>query len=192
MTRKCPECGENLPDEAHFCANCGHDFKDKNSMNPIKNRKIFIVLIIAILAVGSVMLFGISNNSNTNQIVPFNKIGDDSLEFTITEVNGYRDNYGEEPYSIMAAALFTKVPSDLDGYIIKTTYHDKDGKQVAKVVESLSNVIFEETADYPQAFGYYFTYEKLEPEYITVEIVKDKKTLQNVTFEVDKNNLEYL
>ena len=57
MTKKCPECGKQVPDEAHFCADCGHDFFQKNSPGSsdsiFSNGKIFLVLIAVAHQIGN-------------------------------------------------------------------------------------------------------------------------------------------
>ena len=63
MTKTCPECGKELPDEAHFCVDCGYDFfkedssqpavlkSDNDSNNIFTNGKIFLVLIAVVVIV---------------------------------------------------------------------------------------------------------------------------------------------
>ena len=48
MSKKCPECGDEVPIQAHFCPNCGYDFfeDEKASRSPssdgmFSNGKIF-------------------------------------------------------------------------------------------------------------------------------------------------------
>ena len=58
MVKQCPECGEQLPENAKFCMNCGYNFDiDKSVKTDIfSNGKIFIILIAAVLIIGSLAI----------------------------------------------------------------------------------------------------------------------------------------
>ena len=70
MSKICPKCGKELPDDARFCMDCGYTL-DKQESNGLLNNfplpTLFIVLIVAILVIGGVFIlssgFGDNNYS---------------------------------------------------------------------------------------------------------------------------------
>ena len=93
MTKKCPKCGTEIPDESKFCLSCGcHIYDEDNGESKssiFSNGKIFLVLIFIVLIVGGILIFSTGGNGN-NQTVD-NGISKESNEFalTISDVNGY-------------------------------------------------------------------------------------------------------
>ena len=188
MSKICPNCGDSLPDEACFCGNCGHEFNVPSSSDKgtLFNGKIFIVMILCIVVIGSVLIF--THDFEGNQ-------DGNSLAITITDVEG--DSYdmdGRTSYSLMVGALFSNVPSNREGYIVKTTYYDSNHERIAQETEALSGIYFEdeEGYEYPYYFGSVESYQKLDPETVEVEIIKDKNTICNDTFDVVKSKIAYL
>ena len=62
MSKSCPNCGKEVPDEAKFCMDCGHNF-EANTTNSAKNSilgngKIFLVII----AIVVILVFGVLIN----------------------------------------------------------------------------------------------------------------------------------
>lgn len=186
-----------IPIHAHFCPNCGHDFFDDVTVKPsasrkegiFSNGKIFLVLIAVVIIVGAgvIISMGFGGNETTDQT------GGPEIEMTITEVSGYSYDYDNKTsYSLSTQALFTKVPSKLEGYIIKTTYYDNNGTRIGQEVDSLSNVYSKEYPDYDSSFAYLITYKKPNPDHITVEVEKSGKTINNYTYEIDRSDIDYL
>lgn len=195
LSKKCPKCGDEIPDEARFCKNCGHKFNDEGASNysTLSNGKIFLVVIAIIVIIGAILLSGAFNHSNETSDAAS---GSDSLEFKISSVYGssyYYEEENETDYTIVTSALFTKIPSDLNGYIVKTTYFDKNNDRIGQSTETLSNVIYDpKDIDYEIAFGYYNSYKKFDPDHVTVEITKEKSVVANDTYQIDKNKIEFL
>lgn len=197
MTKSCPECGKEVPDDAHFCADCGHDFFRKdtpkasssNSGSIFTNGKIFLVLIAVVVIVGAVVILnsGFGENNGPAEV-------DDGIEhvkLTISDVSGYEgDSDGKTYYFLWTEALFTSVPKDQKGYIIKTIYCDKNGTSLGQETETLSHAYYE--TDYPISIGYHTMYKKPDLDHVNVEIIKDGKTIDNYTYEVDKNKIDFL
>ena len=218
MSKICPKCGDKIPDEAHFCGNCGYEFIDSQPAQPdsisqkslFGSGKIFLILIVVILVVGSAFILtsgmgnGNENSKSLNQGIDSSNqnSANKDLEMVITKVEGdsytyddYEGVKGETEYMLMTSALFYNVPADLKEYIIKTTYYDKNNESIAQQSEGLSTVLMgwqSSDYDYPYVFGIVSFYKKLEPEYATVEIIKDKNVIINETFEIDKNSINYL
>jgi hypothetical protein len=199
MSKKCPECGDEAPNQAHFCPNCGYDFFQDTDSQPTvlssdglsSNGKVFLVLIAIVIIVGAgvFIAMGLGGNSSTNTT----QVDGDEIEMTITEVNGYAFDYeNKTSYSLITQALFTKVPSNLEGYIIKTTYYDNNGTRIGQEIDSLSNVYSKEYSDYASSFAYFDSYKKPNPDHVTVEIEKSGKKIYNYTYEIDKSDIEFL
>lgn len=195
MSKKCPECGEFVPEAAHFCANCGYDFfnqdtpKTKGSSGIFSDGKIFLVLIAIVIIVGAGVLFSMGFGGNNNADV------DDTpqhvVDLTISDVSGWvNDGSSKKSYSLYTEALFNKVPSDMKGYNIRTTYLDKNNTEIGHETESLSNVYYD--TDYPISFAFYTTYQKPNPDHVNVEIIKDGKVVDNFTSKIDTGGIEYL
>lgn len=188
MTRKCPNCGKDIPDESKFCLNCGYNFSRNNSFLDIfSNGKIFLILIAIILIIGSILiLFSLGGNSSSDSS---NAISEsDMVDLTITEVNGYSSD-NPTSYTFYVSALFNKVPNDLNGYQIRTTYYDENGTQLGQEIESLSSVYYD--SDYSISFGYYTSYKKISADNVKVEIIKDGKVYNEYNETVDQNKISF-
>ena len=191
MTKNCPNCGKQLPDDAKFCMDCGHSFEtvSKSSLDGImKNGKIFIVIIAIVVILGLLVIAMTGNNDNSN--VESTTDDADHVTLTITEVSGWDSSSGKKSYTLYTQALFSKVPDDMNGYLIKTTYFDKNGTQIGQETEKLNQVYYD--SNYAISFGHYTTYKLPDPDHVTVEIIKDGKTVDNYTEKIDTNKLKYL
>lgn len=195
MTKNCPECGNEVPDDAHFCADCGHDFFHKdtsrsgNSDSIFSNGKIFLVLIAAVVIVGAAVILSLGFGGN-GQPADVDD-GVEHVKLTISDVDG-NDGYsdGKKYYFLWTDVLFTSVPSDQKGYLIKTIYCDENGTSLGQETETLSHAYYE--TDYPISVGYHTMYKKPDLDHVNVEIIKDGKTIDNYTYEVDKNKISFL
>lgn len=201
MTKKCPDCGKELPDEAHFCQDCGHDFFKKesapivtraknNSDSIFSNGKIFLILIAIVVVVGVAIILSFGTGGGNNQASD----ADDGVEhvgLTISGVEGYDgNNDGKKYYSLWTEVLFTSVPSNQKGYIIKTIYYDENGTDLGQESETLSNAYYD--TDYSISIGHHTMYTKPDLDHVTVEIIKDGKTIDNYTNKVDKGKISFL
>lgn len=199
MTKNCPKCGKELPDEAHFCVECGHDFFKKDDSSPVVRRtnnsdsiflngKIFIVLIAIVIVIGAgiILSFGFGGNGD-NTVDEAEHL----VDLTITEVDGWdNDGSSKKSYTLYTEALFNKVPSDLKGYNVKTTYVDENGSDIGYEIESLDDIYYD--TNYALSFGHYTTYKKPNPDHVNVEIIKDGKTIENFTSKIDQGKIDYL
>ncbi len=196
MSKNCPNCGENLPDDAHFCGNCGHDFFKKDMPSKASagtgsgfDAKIFLAIIVIVVLIVVGIFFAIGSgvgDSSTTENVETKEV-----DLTITEVNGYSSSSSSpKSYTLYTEALFNKVPSELKGYNVKTTYVDVNGTEIGFKTETLSNVYYD--TDYSISFGFYTTYKKPNPDHVNVEIIKDGKTIENFTQKIDQGKIQYL
>lgn len=191
MTKNCPNCGKQLPDDAKFCMDCGHSFEtvSKSSLDGImKNGKIFLVIMAIVVILGLLVIAMTGNNDNSNVESTTDDV--DHVTLTITEVSGWDSSSGKKSYTLYTQALFSKVPDDMNGYLIKTTYFDKNGTQIGQETEKLNQVYYD--SNYAISFGHYTTYKLPNPDHVTVEIIKDGKTVDNYTEKIDTNKIKYL
>ncbi len=195
MTKKCPECGEMVPDAAHFCANCGYDFFDSQSSAGnargggfFSDGKIFLVLIAIVIIVGAGVFvsMGLGGHNDTAT----DNVAKHEVDLTISDVSGWDSDSGKKSYTLYTEAIFNKVPSDLKLYTIKTTYFDENDTEIGHETEKLSNVYYD--TDYALSFAYYTTYQKPNPDHVNIEIIKEGKVIDNFTSKVDKNSIDFL
>ncbi len=190
MTKNCRKCGSEVQDDAKFCPNCGYDFdsfnKGGDSQSKFNFSMLFVILIIAILIIGSAFIltsgFGGNDNPQDDDV--------DHVLLTIKDVSGYDVSSGKTSYTLYTEALFDSVPSDLKGYNIKTTYYDRNNTAIGSEIESVSHVYYD--SDYALSFGHYTTYKKPNPDHVVVEIIKDGKTIDNYTSQIDQGKIKFL
>ena len=196
MTKYCPDCGKEVPDEAHFCADCGHDFFNKESSGRsasdsiFSNGKIFLFLIAAVVIVGVIVIVS-SGFGGSGGGTDVSDGAEHAVDLTITEVSGWdSDSSSKKSYTLYTEAIFNRVPSDMKGYNVKTTYVDENGTDIGYEIETLDNIYYD--TDYSISFGYYTTYKMPNPDYVTVEIIKDGKTVDNFTSKIDQSKIDFL
>ena len=112
----------------------------------------------------------------------------DSMSVDTNSTNCDYDN--KTSYTIYTEALFLDVPSNLKGYLVKTSYYDKNDTLLGQETEKLSNVYYD--SDYSISFGHYTSYKKLNLDHVNVEIIKSGETIDNFTAKVDRNKIDYL
>lgn len=193
MTKSCPKCGKELPQNAKFCMDCGYSFEKAKSssslLDMLSDGKVFLVLIAIILIVGGIFI--LTSGSGGSDSVDVDDGPQHEFDLTITGVDGYGSDYdGKKRYTLYTEALFIEVPSDLKGYIVKTIYYDENDTAIGQETESLSNVYYD--TDYSISFGHYTSYTKLDVDHVNVEIIKGGKTVDNFTSKVDRNGIDFL
>ena len=128
MSKTCPKCGKTAADDAKFCMDCGYSFNEgnsKSSSNIFSNGKIFLAIIAIILVFGG--LFILTSGNSNNHVATDAGDGVEHVDLTITDVLGYDSNYDNKTsYSVYTEALFLDVPSNMKGYVVKTSYYDKN------------------------------------------------------------------
>ncbi|WP_365316429.1 zinc ribbon domain-containing protein [uncultured Methanobrevibacter sp.] len=190
MSKYCPNCGNVLPDNAKFCLNCGYkldsqnnSFTNKeeeslNNQNIFKNGQIFLILIFLVIIIGGGIILTSTGDSSEKKV--------ENVTLSITNVGGS----GSESFSLYTEALFEHVPSNLEGYNIKTSYYDDNNKLIGSENEKLKSVYYD--TDYSISFGFYNTYKKPNPKYVTVEIIKDGSTVNEYKYDIDKTKIDFL
>lgn len=191
MSKNCPKCGKELPDNAKFCMDCGYSIENTNSSTgfnfPLPT--LFIIIIVAILVIGGVFILTSSfgGGNGASDVVD----NAEHVDLTISDVSGWdSDDDSKSSYTLYTEALFNSVPDDLKGYNVKTTYYNTNDTEIGHETETLSNVYYD--SDYALSFGYYTTYKMPDPDHVTVEIIKDGKVIDNFTEKIDRNSIDYL
>lgn len=141
MTKSCPKCGKDLPDDAKFCMDCGYTLEGSGATKSsiFSNGTIFIVLIVVILVIGGIFIasmgFG-GNDTSKSQDVE-----ESVVDMTITDVLGWDSDYdSKKSYTLYTEAIFNKVPNNLKGYNVKTTYYDANDSEIGHETETLDNI----------------------------------------------------
>ena len=190
MSKSCPKCGTEAADDAKFCESCGYNFDVRaasNSSNIFKNGKIFLILIAAVVIIGAAFILTSGSGGNNGPVEVDNA---EPVVLTISEVGGWHSDSGKKSYTLYTEALFTKVPSDLKGYLIKTIYYDDNDAEIGHETEKLEYVYYD--TDYDIGFGYYTTYSKPHPDHVKVQIIKDGKVIDNFTEKIDTSKIDFL
>ena len=189
MTKSCPKCGKQVPDDAKFCMDCGYAFSDSGiGSNIFSNGKIFLVIIAVVVILGLIVI-GMNGNGNNADTTP--TVEDTSqVDLTITDVGGYDSSSSKKSYTLYTEAIFNKVPDDLKGYNVKTTYYNSNDTKIGHETETLENIYYD--SEYPLMFGYYTTYKLPDPDHVTVEIIKDGKVVDTFTEDINTDKIDYL
>ena len=190
MSKSCPKCGKEVPDEAKFCMDCGYSFQKagtNSAMNGIfSNGKIFLLIIAVVVILGLAVIAMTGNNQTSD-----NPVDDaEHVDLTITGVGGWDSDSGKKSYTLYTEAIFNKVPENMDGYNVKTTYYDSNDESIGHETETLDNIYYD--SYYALSFGFYTTYKLPDPDHVTVEIMKDGKVIDTKKKKIDTNKIDYL
>ena len=191
MSKICPKCGKELPDNAKFCMDCGYTLeeKGKGTLSSFPLPTLFIILIVAILLIGGAFILSSSFKDNTKAPDKSDEVTH-AVDLTITDVSGWDSDSGKKSYTLYTEAIFNKVPDNLKGYNVKTTYYDTNGSEIGHETETLDNVYYD--SNYALSFGFYTTYKLPNPDHVTVEIINGGKVIDSYTEQIDKNKIDYL
>ena len=191
MSKICPKCGKELPDNAKFCMDCGYTLEEKSegTLSSFPLPTLFIILIVAILLIGGAFILSSSFKDNTKAPDKSDEVTH-AVDLTITDVSGWDSDSGKKSYTLYTEAIFNKVPDNLKGYNIKTTYYDTNGSEIGHETETLDNVYYD--SNYALSFGFYTTYKLPDPDHVTVEIINGGKVIDSYTEHIDKNKIDYL
>lgn len=191
MSKICPKCGKELPDNAKFCMDCGYTLEEKSEgmLSSFPLPTLFIILIVAILLIGGAFILSSSFKDNTKAPDKSDEVTH-AVDLTITDVSGWDSDSGKKSYTLYTQAIFNKVPDNLKGYNVKTTYYDTNGSEIGHETETLDNVYYD--SNYALSFGFYTTYKLPDPDHVTVEIINGGKVIDSYTEQIDKNKIDYL
>jgi len=144
MSKTCPNCGVNSPDNAKFCIECAHSLEDvpiNKEEKPPQNSEddksslalgcIMLVVIAAIIIVAVGFIFLGWGGGNTSQ---------DNITITFGEVYAFDStSNGKTYYNYYVNGYFDKMPKDIEKYMIKTKYCDSSGKELTSTSKRLSD-----------------------------------------------------
>lgn len=189
MSKTCPNCGVNSPDNAKFCIECAHSLEgvpineeekvnnapSDNGGSPVKLIIAVVIAVLIIIAAAS-MIFGFG--------------GQKDVGIVLSDVYVWSDNYsGETSYNYCVNGFVNNIPRDCDGYVVKTIFCDKDGNELASDTKKLS--YYEEYAndDYAILIASYYTPNYLDVDHVTVQIIKDGVVLNEYSAKMNTNKL---
>ena len=179
MSKICPNCGVNSPDNAKFCIECKTNLEDvpinkeeKTSQNiNLKQRRIIFIAIIAI-AIFTAGFF-ISGLGGSNISITFDEV--------YVEANNYSS--GME-YTYCVAGYINNFPNDKDNYIIRTVLYGTDGKELTSTTKKLSS--FDKYSDLSYTFFYETTKNHMDVNHASVQIIKNNQVLNKFNSTITK------
>ena len=184
MSKICPNCGVNSPDNVKFCIECGSDLEDvpisKEETTPKQTSKIninlkqrhiiFIAIItIAIIATG----FFISGLGGNNISITFDKV--------YVEANNYTSGM---KYTYCVSGYINNFPDDEENYIIRTILYDANGTELTSITKKLS--LFNRFSDQSFTFFYESTENYMNVDHVSVQIIKDNNVLNEFNSTITK------
>ncbi|WP_407413269.1 hypothetical protein [Methanobrevibacter sp.] len=202
MSKTCPNCGVNSPDNAKFCIECAYDLTDvpvnkvKEEEKPVQKPPassdsekgnvalgciIMIVIVIAIAAVGF-FVFGSGGSENSQQNI------------TITFDQVYVDDYdydGKTHYSYNVNGYILNYPSDDKNFMVKTIYYNSNGSEITSSVKKLSDFKDDQNYNFASTLGSYYTENYVDIDHVSVQIIKDNTVLNEFNSTMNKNKLTH-
>ncbi|WP_296861340.1 zinc ribbon domain-containing protein [uncultured Methanobrevibacter sp.] len=193
MSKTCPNCGVNSPDNAKFCIECAYSLEDvpvnkeeKTSQKDTSSDSgrafggivLIAVIAIAVVAVGFFIFSGMSNNVQPNITITFDQV----------YASDYESN-GKNHYSYYVKGYISNYPDNDADYMIKTIYYDSNGSQITSTVKKLSEFKNDQKSNYASSFGSYYTDNYVDIDYVSVQILKDNAVLNEFNSTMNKNKL---
>ena len=148
-------------------------FSDKASFNLPKNKILIPVAVIVIIIIGLAIF---SSNIFYNP---------DSISITTTDISATGE---ESDYYYNVNAIFSNLPSNTQGYLLKTTYYDSNGNALASTTEGLNTV---DNNEYGSCFAFYNSPKYLAIDHVKVEIIHDGNVIKEATGDFDQNKADF-
>ena len=193
MSKTCPNCGVNSPDNAKFCIECAYSLEDvpvnkeektsqkdtsSDSSRAFGGIVLIAVIAIAVVAVGFFIFSGMSNNVQPNITITFDQV----------YASDYESN-GKNHYSYYVKGYISNYPDNDADYMIKTIYYDSNGSQITSTVKKLSEFKNDQKSNYASSFGSYYTDNYVDIDHVSVQILKDNAVLNEFNSTMNKNKL---
>ncbi len=206
MSKTCPNCGVNSPDNAKFCIECAYDLTDvpvnkvREEEKPVEKAPassdsekgnvalgciIMIVIVIAIAGIGF-FIFGSggsdNNDTQTNIQITFDQVyANDFVSGNKTYFNYY------------VVGFFNNIPKDnANEYMVKVIYCDSNGKELTSTTERLSKFESSQYQNYASTISSYQTENYIDVDHVSVQIIKDNKVLNEFNSTINKNKLTHI
>lgn len=206
MSKSCPNCGVNSPDNAKFCIECGYSLDgvpiNKEDKKPVDKPKTntstesssgdgdwkvgcIIILIIVFLVVGGgyYLLSGFFNGSGE---APSNSI---SVTFDQVYAYDFKGSDGTTTYNYYVEGYINNMPDNTGDYHIKTIYYDKNGNELTSTTDKLSKFDSNKNSKYSFIISSYYTKNYIDVDHVSVEIIKDNTVLNEFNATMNKNKL---
>ena len=195
MSKTCPNCGVNSPDNAKFCIECAESLEgvpiNKEEKPPKKSEEsngsvalgcgiMIVIAAIVIVAVGFLFLGWGGGDA-----------GQENITIMFSEVYAYdsKDSDGKINYDYFVNGYFNKMPSDVEKYMVKTKYFDSSGKELASTTKRLSDFEYEVKMGYSSIISLYYTQNYIDVDHVCVQILKDNQVVGEFNETMDKNKL---
>ena len=195
MSKTCPNCGVNSPDNAKFCIECAESLEGVPINKEEKVKKTpssssddggsvipciigIIIVVVIVVAAASFIFNSGGEDAQKNITVTFSDVyvfsGTSSgVQYYYYYVNGFINNF----------------PNDLDGYAVKTLYSDKNDNELVSTTEKLSYFERSKDSKYDTLISSYATPNYLDVDHVTVQIIKDGVVLNEYKSNMNTNKL---
>lgn len=194
MSKTCPNCGVNSPDNAKFCIECAHSLEDvpiNKEEKPPQNSEddksslalgcIMLVVIAAIIIVAVGFIFLGWGGGNTSQ---------DNITITFGEVYAFDStSNGKTYYNYYVNGYFDKMPKDIEKYMIKTKYCDSSGKELTSTSKRLSDFKNDVNHNFASTISTYQTQNYINVDHVCVQVLKDNQVVQEFNSTMNTNKL---
>lgn len=200
MSKTCPNCGVNSPDNAKFCIECAYDLTDvpinKEEPKPVKKSStdsddngnvalgciILIAIVVIIIAVGF-FVFGSGGDSNNetqpNILVTFDEV----------YVSDFTQSSGQTYYNYVVKGFFSEMPDDAEKYMVRVIFCDSNGRELTSTTSRLSDFEYSHQQNYVCDIGFYQTQNYIDVDHVAVQIIKDNVVLNEFNATMNKNKL---
>ena len=197
MSKTCPNCGVNSPDNAKFCIECAESLEgvpinkeeevkkipptsDSNEGGSVIPCIIGIIIVVVIVIVAASFIFN-SGGENAQKNV--------TVTFGDVQVSSAATSSGVTNYYYSVSGFFSNFPDNLEGYTVKTIYCDKDDKELVSTTEKLSYFEHSKDSKYATTISLYSTPNYLNVDHVTVQIIKDGAVLNEYKSTMNTNKL---
>lgn len=183
MSKLCPNCGANSPNNAKHCIDCGYSLENvtptddeissTNSSFPIKSIVILAIIIIII----AVISFNVLTPSTPENVT-----------ISLTDVECWDGMSNNEIYYFYHVDGFIDhIPGDASKYLVKTLFCDSEGKELVSTTEKLSN--FKSDTEYDSMLGSYTTNNYVDVDHVVVQVEKDGNVINEFNKTMNTNKL---
>lgn len=195
MSKTCPNCGVNSPDNAKFCIECAHSLEgvpvNKEEKPPQKSEEnegstvlgcaiLIAIAAIVIVAVGFLFLgWGGSDAGSENITITFGDV----------YVKDFTGSDGKTYYDYFVNGYFDKMPKDIEKYMVKTKYCDSSGKELTSTSSRLSDFKEDINYDFASTLSYYQTQNYINVDHVCVQILKDNQVVGEFNKTMNTNKL---
>ena len=195
MSKTCPNCGVNSPDNAKFCIECAESLEgvpiNKEEKPPQKSEEndgsvalgcaiMIVIVAIIIVAVGFLFLGWGGGDA-----------GQDNITITFSEVyaHDFKGSDGDTYYDYFVNGFFDRMPKDIEKYMVKTKYCDSGGKELTSTSKRLSDFKNDVNHDYASMISFYQTKNYIDVDHVCVQIIKDNQVVQEFNSTMNTNKL---